>query len=238
MANTQPAVAGRSRSIYTAVNENYNRRYGKGAVTITQSYLRLESATLGTQGTINFAVLKNEIAQGATSVNATENRLNLTDNFLATECGIYIQKTTTSTQTTNNSYLDTFPNSLVYAKTGEAIALQTIYNGKMKTTINGEVIVDSWDVNRHYRVGNAQKAVTTSATATNNSWDRSTWDAASYGFYPLTPQIEFAGQSKNEISINLPVSADMTGTSSTNICVIIFRGLLIQNGSRTVQYKK
>lgn len=238
MANTQPAVAGRSRSIYTAVNESYKKRYGRGAVTITQSYLRLESATLGTQGTINFAVLKNEIAQGATSVNATENRLNLTDNFLATECGIYIQKTTTATQTTNNSYLDTFPNSLVYTGSGEAVNLQTIYNGKMKTTINGEVIVDSWDVNRHYRAGNAQKAVLTAATGTGNSWDRSTWDAASFGFYPLTPQIEFAGQSKNEISINLPVSAALAGTSSTNICVIIFRGLLIQNGSRTVQYKK
>jgi hypothetical protein len=235
MRGSIPAVSGRGRSIYDAVKSDYDSKFGKGATTITQSFLRLESGVLGTTGSISFAVRNNENASGATSVRVTETRLAPTDNFLATEVGFYIYKTASAGATGTKIALNTFPNSLVYTGSGEAANLQSLYNGKLGVKINGRQIVENWDLLRHYRVGNAQKGILTAASGTGNSWDSSTWDAASYGFFPLTPQIEFRGQSKNEVKIDLPESIALAGTSSDNIAVLVFRGLLIQNGSSTVQ---
>ena len=177
----------------------------------------------------------NENAPGTSSVRITETRLAPTDNFLATEVGFYIYKTASAGATGTKIVLNTFPNSLVYTGSGEAANLQSLYNSKLSVKINGTQIVENWDLLRHYRVGNAQKSVLTAASGTGNAWDASTWDSASYGFFPLTPQVTFKGQSKNEVSVSLPESIALAGTSSDNIAVLIFRGLLIQNGSVTVQ---
>jgi hypothetical protein len=238
-ANPIPAVAGRGRSIFEAVKGQYAGKYApsrqqSNGIVITQSYLRLESAVLSTQGTIDFAVLVNEIAPGASTTNATEKRLALTDNFVCTELGIFIAKYA-SGSTLAASPLDTFPNSLVYSGSGEAANLRNIYNGYLNVQINGDTILDSWDVNRHYRVGNAQKSVLTAASGTGNAWDASTFDSASYGFFPVTPQIEFRGNAKNKLRINLPSSVALAGTSSSNVCVLVMRGLLVQNGSAIAQ---
>lgn len=238
MANIN--VSGRGRSIYETVKSKYEKQYAnrgglKGSgIVITQSFLRLESATLGTQGSINFAVLVNEMANGASSVSATEKRLALTDTFVATEIGIYITKIA-SGSTIGSTVLNTFPNSLVYSGSGEAANLLNIYNGNLNIRINGETIIDSWDVARHYRVGNAQKTVLTAASGTGNSWDASTWDQPNYGMFPVTPQIEFRGNAKNLVNLNLPLSVNLAGTSSTNVAVVLMRGLLVQNGCAIAQ---
>lgn len=221
-----PAYSGRSRALYEAAAGKYGKR---GGVVITQSYLSLWSAALSTQGSISFAMGTNQTAAGATSIGAQEKRLSLNDYFLATEIGFFTARQTTKAR------LDTFPNSLIYSKSGEADNFQSIYNGSMNVKVNGKDILASWDMLRHYRVANAQKSVLTAASGTGNAWDASTWDSVNFGFAPLSPAIEFQGQGKNEITVNLPASVDLTPTSGSNYAVIILRGLLIQNAGIGVQ---
>lgn len=226
----------RSREIFNAALSKYTGEYGKKAgIVITQGYLRLLSAAMtATQGSFQFGVLKSEFASGANTLDPSEKRLNIVDNFLVTEMRISLVKVATG-ETVSISTPSMFPNPLVFAKSGEAGNLMQIYNGQLSIEIDGTKILDGWDINRHYRVGNAQKSVLTAASGTGNSWQASTYDNASYGYYPVTPQIELKGNSKNTISVILPIGGDLTGTSSTNYVLLDLRGLLIQNGSRIAQ---
>lgn len=223
-----PGNAGRGRAIYDAVAAKYpNAR--KNGIIITQSYLRMDTAALGTQGVLSFAMGANEPVGGATSIGAQERRLSLNDNFLATEIGFFTTKGTTK------SRLDTFPNSLIYSKASEADNIQSIYNGILGININGTNILPAWDLLRHYRVSNAQKSVLTAASGTGNAWDQSTWDTMNWGFAPLSPSIEFEGQAKNSLSIVMPAAVDLSPATGSNYGVIILRGLLIQNAGKGVQ---
>lgn len=225
----------RSRDIFNNVKGKYDSRYGKQAgIVITQSYLRLQSAALGTQSSIDFGVLVNELAPGATSVDASERRLSLVDNFLITEMRISLLKVATG-DSASISTLNQFPNEYKFTASGEAKNLMSIYNGYLSAVINGETILDGWDISRHYRVGTAQEGLAASANATVNLYAADNHDSASYGFYPVTPQIELRGNAKNKLRINLPVSANLAGTSSTNYAVLEVRGLLVQNGSAIAQ---
>lgn len=226
----------RSRDIYTSTKEIYKRRYpnGKGIV-ITQSYLRLQSAILATLSSIEFALLVNENAPGSLSVDPTEKRLSIVDNFLITEMKLSLVKRPTGENVANQAE-SMFPNPLIFSGAGEADALQVIYNSLLNLQINGDTILDSWDVQRHYRVGTAQKGVNLNATGgAADKFQADTFESATYGFYPVTPQIEVRGNAKNRFRIELPVSANLAGTASDNFVILTLRGLLIQNGSSTAQ---
>lgn len=212
----------RSRLIYNSLPKE------QGVIS-SQSYLRLESAVLGTQSEITFNVLNNE-----GTVNETEQRLALTDTFTVTELGIFLMKVTTA-GTNRSGVLHTFPNANVFTGSGESANLQNIYNGYFKATVNGVQYIPKMDMLRFYRVGAAQKTVGTSTyDATNNTSNKyleSTWDNPNYGFYPLTPQLNLSGAWKNSLAITCPASVAMAGTSSSNYVVLILRGFLNQNAA-------
>ena len=218
----------RGQEIYQRTLGKY---LGKKGVVITPGYLRLESAALGTQNTIDFGTLTNENAPGATAVNVAEQRLNMTDNFYVSEIGIYIMKVTTAGET-HKGIMRTYLNSLIFSGSNEALNLRNLYNGKLLVDVNGDRIIDGWDVMRHYRVGNAQEDVLTAASGTGNAWEADTWDTASFGMFPCTPGFELQGNAKNKISISCPAALNMAGTSSSNYAIFIARGLKIQNGSK------
>lgn len=193
----------------------------------TQSFLRLESTALGTQNQITFNVLRNDGTQ-----NTTERRLALTDSFVVTDIGVFLLKVASGSTNAKNR-LQTFPNSVLFSGSGEADNLNNIYQGFINIKIDGRVYLDSLDVMRFYRAGEAQNGVGLSTyDATNNANNKfvaNQWDNGSYGFFPLTPTIQLSGARKNEISIQCPESLNMIGTSSTNYCVMILRGFLQQN---------
>lgn len=232
----QKSTNSRSREIFNNALAKYTGEYGKKAgIVITQGYLRLQSAALSaTQGSFKFGVLTTEFASGASAIDPSERRLNIVDNFLVTEMRVSLLKVA-SGDSASISTISTFPNSITFAKSGEAANLMAIYNGALAIEIDGTKILDGWDIMRHYRAGQAQKGVLTAASGTNNAFVANQYDAASYGFFPVTPQIELKGNSKNTLTILPPVSNDMTGTSSSNYVVLELRGLLIQNGSRIAQ---
>jgi hypothetical protein len=131
--------------------------------------------------------------------------------------------------------MNQFPNEYKFTGSGEAKNLMNVYNGFLSCVINGETILDSWDVNRHYRVGTSQEGLAASANATVNLYAADNYDSASYGFYPVTPQIELRGNAKNRLRINLPANVSLAGTASTNYAILEVRGLLVQNGSAIAQ---
>lgn len=224
----------RARDIYSSIKEKYLNRYGKqSGIVITQSFLRLQSAVLTTQSSIQFGVLVNELAPNTSSVDASEKRLALVDNFLITEMRFSLCKVA-SGDSASISPLYQFPNNVVFSGSNEAKNLESVYNSSFSLLINGETILDSWDVRRHYRVGTAQQGVEVS-TGTNNSYLADTHDSASYGYFPVTPQIELRGNAKNKLTISLPVSVNLAGTGSSNYVVCELRGLLVQNGSAIAQ---
>lgn len=225
---SQVKATDRSRSIF-----NEYKAKNPGAI-VTQSYLRLEKP-LGTQQTVSFDVLNNV---GTSTPNPTERRLAITDNFLVTEMSIFIFKVTTAA-VTQTGILDTWPNALTYTGSGEAANLMNLYNGYLNIKINSTTFIESLDLYRFYRVGTAQQGVQISqqaaAIGTNGAYLADQWDAASWGFYPVTPGIEFSGAKKNEINIITPASTAMGGTSSTNYAVCYVRGLLAQNAAQWQQ---
>lgn len=206
-------LSGRTRSIYNGLKKH------PGVLT-TQSYLRLET-NLGTQSTINFNVLNN---QGAQTV--TEKRLSITDSFIVTGLSIftYLSNGTNGAKST----LDTFPNPLVYTGAGDAATLQEVYNGFLSIRVNSVVYIDSLDVYRFYRVGQAQKAVL--LTNVPSEYQQSTWDGGDYGFYSLTPSIELSGATKNEIQLTLPENISTTSKDIFAVCYL--RGFLRQNNAQ------
>lgn len=112
----------RSRDIYTSTKEIYKRRYpnAKGIV-ITQSFLRLQSAILATLSSIEFGLLVNELAPGASTVDPTEKRLSIVDNFLITELKISLVKRPSGESVANQAE-SFFPNPQVFTGVGEADA--------------------------------------------------------------------------------------------------------------------
>jgi len=235
MKMINPKASGlRARDIYTSIKDKYLTRYGRqSGIVITQSYLRLQSAPLTTQSSIQFGVLVNELAPNTSSVDPSEKRLALVDNFLITEIRFSLLKVATG-DSASISPLYQYPNEYVFSGSGEAKNLESVYNSSFGLLINGETILDSWDVRRHYRVGTAQEGLEVSA-GTNNFYTADTHDSASYGYFPVTPQIELRGNAKNKLTINLPVSVNLAGTGSNNYVVCELRGLLVQNGSAIAQ---
>lgn len=226
----------RSRDIYTSTREIYAKRYPRGkGIVITQSFLRLQSAVLATLSSIEFGLLVNELAPGAQNVDPTEKRLSIVDNFLITEMKVSLVKRPTGEAVANQAE-SLFPNPLIFTRVGEADSMQVVYNGLLNLQINGDTILDSWDVLRHYRVGTAQKGVNLNATgAAADKYQADSFENATFGFYPVTPQIEVRGNAKNRFRIELPVSTNLSGTASDNFVILTLRGLLIQNGSSTAQ---
>jgi hypothetical protein len=188
----------------------------------TQGYLRFEKA-LGAQNTVDFDILSN---LGAPTT--TEKRLNSNDKFVIQKLAIFIYKLPTGAAPSAQN-LNSFPNPLVYTKTGEAANLLNLYNGFLSVRVNSTVYIDSLDVMRCYRAGAAQAAVSTAASA--NTVQASQWDMSDYGFLMMEPHITLSGASTNKITITMPAALDMTGTASVNYAVCYCRGILQQNAA-------
>lgn len=221
-SNLVSPAADRSRAIYNKIKSQ-----NKNAI-VTQSYLRLEQQ-LGTQSQVEFNVLKNE-----GTVQSTERRLSINDAFICDMISVMLYKVPTG-EANGIQQLDTFPNPLVYTGASEAANLQSIYNGFLSIRVNSTVFIDSLDVMRFLRVGNSQEGVDlgggTGANATG-VYQASEYRSANYPFDKLSPTIKLSGSAKNELKIELPASANLAGTDSTNYVVMLLRGLLISDGAK------
>ncbi len=222
------AVAAKNnhRAVFNAMKQKYP------SAIITDSYLRMEASIQGTFNQIQFSVLQNQ-----PPINNTERRLAITDRFCVTQMGLFLMKAGTSTTATQaqiaGAGLRTWPNPQVFTGAAEAVALQNIYNGFMQVKIDSTTYFDSLDLMRFYRVPVSQQGVAyIAAGPALNQIQRDGWDILNYGYCPIDPTFEMSGRGKNDLSLQLPVSVDLSGTSTQNFAVLITRGFLMQNAAK------
>lgn len=215
------------RAVYDFISDKYQQ----SDIVITDSYLRLETSLQGSFTSIPFSMLTNQ----SPAANVTEKRLALTDKFCATDICVYIMKAGASVAATDAektvARLRSYPNNTVFSGANEAANLGAIYNGSMQIKINGKVYIDSLDLLRFYRVPVSQKGAAVSTVATTGVLQEDGFDNLNYGFAPLTPTLLFDGLGKNDISVNLPSSTTLSGTTSQNFAVVVLRGFLLQNAA-------
>ncbi len=201
----------------------------KPGVVATQGYLRLAYNLQATAlNAITFNVLAN---QGTTR--ATERRLDITDMFTVTHWGLYICKAGASVTATDAEVaaakLYTNPNAGVFVGSGESANLMNIYNGYMSVTVDRERIIDSYDAYRFYRAGVAQNTV---LSAVASAYNADEWQGPNYGMAEVSPEITLNGVGDNNITLQLPSSVNLSGTTTTNFVFLVARGIRWQNASK------
>ena len=227
----------KSRVNFSLIKANYNK-IGKGNVRLTQSSLFITKDIDATKSNYDFDVLENQTA----TLQADEIRLNINDEFIVTDLGVYLYGTWTA-KDAEAVKIGTGTQLLTYAPLeldGTAILSKNLYAGQLKIAVNNIVYLEKWDTRKHEMVTRTQFA--TQLAGTNVATMPSN-DFSSDGMMPFSPLLTLSGAKKNDISIRLPQSIsgstvtwlDQKGnTISMVISKIALRmyGLNAQNGAK------
>jgi len=227
----------KSRVNFSLIKSNYNK-IGKGNVRLTQSSLFITKDIDPTKSNYDFDVLENQTQ----TLQPDEIRLNINDEFIVTDLGVYLYGTWTAS-TPENVKIGQGTQLLTYAPVeldGNAIVSKNLYAGQLKIAVNNIVYLEKWDTRKHELVTRTQFATMLAGTnvATMPSNDFST-----DGMMAFSPLLTLSGAKKNDISIRLPQSIagstitwkDQKGnTISMQISKIALRmyGLNAQNGAK------
>lgn len=206
----------------------------KGNEVATQGYLRLHYNINTQLSAFTFNVLEN---QGTTTPG--EKRLAITDMFTVTHWAIYVGRTAASAAgatPTDAQFggmkLYTNNNPLVFTTTGDN--LRTLYNGQLTVTVDRERLIDGYDVQRFWRVGNPNEGLLNYATApAGGTQPLDYWQGPNYGMAELSPEITLNGVGQNDITVTLPSPATFIPTGNfSNFAVLVARGIRWQNASK------
>lgn len=230
--NREIPPTGKMRALY-----NYYRALYPADVPISYSYLRAD-VQLGNNSEIKFKI--NESDAGSTLV--TERRLNLNDTFEVVDAAIFLWQVPTMvgvpTDLLQKQRLYTYPNVSRFGAT-LAAALESIYNsGKIIFKLGNKILYDGIDCLRFYRVPTSQEGQVTAAyinsggVDTTFTIDRDGYSSASYPFDDNVPALTLSGNGKNNYSISLPESVDMTKANFNVYATLWLRGFQCQNGAQ------
>jgi hypothetical protein len=190
---------------------------------LTMSDIILEQALSTTLTQYTFPVLSNDNGPSGTRFN-TEQRLQQQDVFIASSWGVFLEEPTSASDA---SYiLHTYPNPVAFSTTGEAAALEVIYNSYCKIAVNNTVILPYWSLSRHRYVPQTQKT-TAAANVNGNANDQI--DLSQDGFHPVEPNILFVGSKGYQIQVILPEGLAALGDFTR--LRIHYRGVLAQNST-------
>lgn len=186
---------------------------------ITQSDLRLEQPLTTGSNTMTFPVLDNQSNLPGGGTYPCEIRLSLQDSFVPTKIGIF-QAVPSNAQDTA---FDLYPyfSPLIFP---DYAAMEVFYNGRMKWTIQNDVLVKNWMTRRHKKTNQTQQ---TAAWGAGSPLDQR--DGDEDGFIPMQPFVLLQGSQAIDITINLP-QAPVAATANART-IIIVRGLVAQNST-------
>jgi|694.fasta_scaffold80059_6 hypothetical protein len=227
-----------ARINYGVIATKY-RALGKGNVRLTQSSLFLRKPIDATKTVYNFDVLENQTQ----SLQADEIRLNINDEFITTQMGLYLTGTISTRDgvVTQLGGLRLFTNVLEQQNLTQASNLIPFYDGDLKIAVNNIVYMEKWDTRKHYVATRTQIGSSSSVTTINNAtWDSNTF--AKDGMYSVEPMITLSGAKKNDITLRLPSAisngafnyTDSAGnpyTITINGIALLLRGLNAQNAA-------
>jgi hypothetical protein len=221
---------------YGVIASKY-RTLGKGNVRLTQSSLFLRKAIDPTKTVYNFDVLENQTQ----TLQADEIRLNINDEFITTQMGLYLTGQVIKEDGTLYGGVRLFTNVLEQQNIIQASNILPFYDGDLKIAVNNIVYLEKWDTRKHYSATRTQIGSSSSATTiVNASWDSNTF--AKDGMYAVEPMLTLSGAKKNDITLRLPTAisnGDFTYTDSRGNAVkiqingiaLLLRGLNAQNAA-------
>jgi hypothetical protein len=222
---------------YGVIASKY-RALGKGNVRLTQSSLFLRKPIDATKTVYNFDVLENQTQ----TLQADEIRLNINDEFITTQMGLYLTGTIKKEDgTILYGGVRLFTNVLEQQNIVQASNLLAFYDGDLKIAVNNIVYLEKWDTRKHYVATRTQVGSSSSVTTINNaSWDSNAF--AKDGMYAVEPMLTLSGAKKNDITLRLPTAitnGTFAYTDSRGQAVIItidgvallLRGLNAQNAA-------
>lgn len=195
---------------YSVIAQKY-RNIGKGNVRLTQSSLFLTKPINSNVTSYNFDVLETQ----TTTLQADEIRLNLNDEFIVTQMGLYLVGNYNGAP---GRLLFTTPPSELNTTQGDR--LTDFYAGALKIAINNIVYLEKWDTAKHQFIGDTQyqnQAVAIPSAVHSVNF-------ATNGMYAVDPMLTLSGAKKNDITLNLPSaisSSTFNFTDSTGIINVI-----------------
>ena len=226
-----------SRVNYNTIIAKY-RKMGKGNVRLTQSSLILSKPINPNVTTYNFDVLETQTS----TLSPDEIRLNLNDEFVITQIGMYLQAEFGSIAEgvfAPNGVKKLFTYSPIQLNGAEGQKVQNFFDGQLRISVNNIVYLDKYDTRKHEFVPRTQIDNLTAASygATQDSVDFS-----KNGMYGTEPLLVLSGAKKNEITLSLPTAisqATFTFTTDDGVAqafrinrvVAFLRGLNAQNAS-------
>lgn len=194
-------------------------------VKLTQSDLVLEQQLNTTSSSYTFGVLDNNNGPSNTLFN-TEIRLTMQDSLIAGGWGFFLLEPASAIDTT--VIAATYPNPVRFAASGEALALETLYNSYSKITVNKDVVAPIWHLSRHRMVPQSQKQTgAANAPAVGNDQI----DLSSDGFFPCEPNIIFIGSKGSVVELKLPSAVTVIASAGFTRVRMHYRGLLAQNST-------
>lgn len=218
------AATNQSRALLQEINNQYPNNI------VTDSYLfSMVNVNGAAVNQITFPLLINEgVAQ------SIENRLLLSDRFVVRDWSVFLMHTAQAgaIPTANEVAVarpSTYPEDSVFTAAIAAL-LESVYNGKLKVTINSAVYYQSFPMRNFFRVPTSQAGVAVSTVAVTGITNRDGWDNLNYPFSPVYPTFTVDGLGNNQIQLTLPTSTVLAGAANTcNFICLMLRGYLVQN---------
>lgn len=222
---------------YSVIATKY-RNLGKANVRLTQSSLFLRKPISSTATTYQFDVLETQTS----TLQGDEIRLNLNDEFITTQMGLYL--TGNASVTTSEGVVTQLPGLNLHTHTLQNVdfvkgqALTPFYDGALKIAVNNIVYLEKWDTRKHYVAPRTQFSnfiTPNSALVPSNAFNKD-------GMYNVEPMLTLSGAKKNDITLALPAAITAQSFSyiddaGNNIKVnidgiaLMLRGLNAQNAA-------
>jgi hypothetical protein len=172
-----------------------------------------------------------------TSASQIQHLLRNQDSFIPTKMGLFVRKATGTSQSDaadSSSVLQTWANPQIFTGSSEAANLYAVWNSYLTLTLGSTNLLEFVHTGEFYRVGIAQQGVAVSTVTTTGLYQQNEWDGGDYGFVRFHPDQCFNGLLAPTVMINNTGGNTLAGTSSLNYAVLIFKGILVQNGSKDV----
>jgi hypothetical protein len=195
-------------------------------VMLTQSTLRFEQQLIIGRTQYLWGILTTDLSATNQPPTNTEVRLRQQDSFITSNVAFRLGEPLTAVDPT---YVDTtYPSPAIFVAAGEAAALEVLYKGQIKLTVNGTVIVPTLHTGRYRFVPTTQKVT---AAANQNGIAYDAIDQATDGIMVCEPNLVLIGSKGNILETSYPAGVTVISAAGFTRMIFEFRGLLAQNST-------
>lgn len=192
---------------------------------LTSSYVRAEVNIATNLATYQIQTLSNQ-PNNANVIYNTERRIQLQDWFIASQIGVFLGVPSSATDAAYK--LLTYPDPLILTTAGAAAAANTLYNGYLNLTIDNNVVMPEWDVDRHLVIPRTQSAANADYTSSGIALQGNR-NGSVDGYYPCEPNLIFNGAANLDFKLVLPQAIATAQANGFSRIIVIMRGVKAQN---------